>query len=175
MKILLILGLFAGALAGVLLVMSIGGLFISRTHTATRSVRFNATPEQVWTLITDHPSQPAWRSGLKAVERLPDRHGHAVWGEIDKGGRQMPIEILEATPVSKYVGRIDDTGLPFGGTWTWELSGEGPTTRLRITEDGWIRPPAFRYIARLMGYSFTIKKYLREMGKELGQRVVVEP
>lgn len=176
MKLLLILGLIVGALVGMLLALFIGGLFISRSHTATRSVRFNATTEQIWTLITDHASQPSWRPGLKAVDRLPDRDGHAVWEEIDPRGRGMPIEIIESVPMKKYVGRIDDTGLPFGGTWKWELSEETPgTTRLRITEDGFIKPPPFRYIARLMGYSFTIEKYLEAMGKKLGQAVAVEP
>ena len=99
MKLLLILGLIVGALVGMLLAMFVGGLFISRAHTATRSVRFNATPEQLWSLITDHAAQPSWRPGLKAVERLPDRDGHAVWKEIDPQGRGMPIEIIESAPM----------------------------------------------------------------------------
>lgn len=47
MKLLLILGLIVGALVGVLLAMFVGGLLISRSHTASRSARFNATPEQI--------------------------------------------------------------------------------------------------------------------------------
>lgn len=112
---------------------------------------------------------------MKKVERMADRNGHAVWKETDRRGEGMPIEIIESAPMKKYVGRIDDTGLPFGGTWTWELSEEGSTTRLRIAEDGFIKPPPFRYIARLIGYSFTIEKYLGAMGRKLGQTVVAEP
>jgi uncharacterized protein YndB with AHSA1/START domain len=176
MKLILILGLIVGALVGMLLAMFIGGLFISRTHVATRSVRFAAPPDQLWSLITDHAAHVTWRPGLKSVERLPDRNGHAVWQEIDGHGNQLPMEVLESVPPKKYITRIDDAKLPFGGTWTWELSEEtAGATRVRITEDGFIKPPPFRYIARLMGYSSTMDKYLGAMGKKLGQTVVVEP
>lgn len=175
MKLLLILGLPIGALFGILLVLFIGGLFIPRTHTATRSARFNAPPEQLWTLITDHAAHASWRPGLRSVERLPDRNGHAVWNEIDRRGQSMPIEVIESTPPRKYVTRIDDPELPFGGTWMWELQPDGEGTRIRITEDGFIKPPPFRYIARLMGYDATMKRYLVAMGTKLGQPPVIEP
>ena len=174
MKLLLILAPFVVGLIAAIATVAIGGMFMPRHHKASRSLVLSAAPDAVWQVITDFPSHPTWRS-LKSIERAPDINGHPVWREIDKRGEGMPIEILESIPQTKYVGKIDDTGLPFGGTWTWELTPEGPATRLRITEDGFIKPPPFRYIARLMGYSFTIERYLGAMGKKLGQTVVVEP
>ena len=78
-------------------------------------------------------------------------------------------------PNSRLVGRIVDDGLPFGGTWAFDLTPDGAGCRLRITENGFIKPPPFRYIARLMGYETTIKAYLGALASKLGQAVAIEP
>jgi hypothetical protein len=39
--------------------------------------------------------------------------------------------------------------LPFGGTWTYELVEDGATTRVTLTEDGFVKAPLFRGVARL--------------------------
>lgn len=175
MKIVLILGIVLGALIGVIGMLFVGGLFISRTHTATRSVRVAAAPEVVWGVITDHAGQTSWRKGLRSIERGADINGHAVWRETDARGRAMPIEIISTDAPRKMVARIVDDGLPFGGTWTYELTPEGSGTRLRITEDGIIKPPPFRYIARLMGYDMTIRGYLGALVAKFGEGGTVEP
>ena len=59
------------------------------------------------------------------------------------------------------VTRITDAGLPFGGTWTSEIAPVPGGSRLRITEDGEIYNPLFRFMARfIFGYDGTIKLYL---------------
>ncbi len=52
-------------------------------------------------------------------------------------------------------------GLPFGGTWTYELAPAGPTaTRLTITEDGEVYSPIFRLVGRFfLGYDATLERY----------------
>jgi hypothetical protein len=64
------------------------------------------------------------------------------------------------------VGRIADSNLPFGGSWTYELApaGDGETT-LRITEDGEVYNPIVRFVSRfVMGHDATIKQYLSAVG-----------
>ncbi len=174
MKIVLILGILLGAVLGVIAMLFIGGLFISRTHSATGSVKLAASRESVWAVITDHPGQVSWRKGLRAVERGEEINGHAVWREIDSRGRVMPIEIVSSDAPRRMVARIVDEGLPFGGTWTYELTPEGSGTRVRITEDGVIKPPPFRYIARLMGYDATLRGYLRALSAKFGENGAIE-
>ena len=59
--------------------------------------------------------------------------------------------------------RIADAKLPFGGSWTYEIA-PGVTrdlTTLRITENGEVYNPVFRFVSKfVMGHSATIDKYL---------------
>jgi uncharacterized protein YndB with AHSA1/START domain len=175
MKLLLIAAPIVVALFAAIGTIAIGGMFLPRTHRVTRSVRFAAPADRLWGVITDFSNHPTWRPGLRAVERSADMNNHPVWTETDKHGEKLPIEIVEATAPSRLVGRIADPKLPFGGTWTYELSGDNGGTRLRITEDGEVRPPAFRYIARTMGYSATIEKYLKALAVKIGEEPTIEP
>lgn len=168
MKLLLILAPFVVGLIAAIATVAIGGMFMPRHHKASRSLVLSAAPDAVWQVITDFPSHPTWRS-LKSIERAPDINGHPVWREIDKRGEAMPLEFLEMTAPRKLIARIADPNLPFGGTWTWDLAPEGTGTRIRITEDGEIKPPPFRYIARIIGYDMTINQYLRALAKKFNQ------
>lgn len=174
MKWLLILAPIVGALVGAVGVCVLIGMMLPRNHTATRSARFRAGPEAVWAIITDFAKHPSWRAGVKSVERGPDRNGHAVWVERSGWGDELPIEIEVMERPRLMRGRIVDDGLPFGGTWTWELTPDGDGCRLRITEDGFIRPALFRFVARTGNYAGTMKKVLRALGRKLGEDVTIE-
>ena len=68
--------------------------------------------------------------------------------------------------VRRLVTRIADTGLPFGGQWTYELVPDGEGTRLTITEDGEVYNPLFRFVSRfVMGHTATIERYLDDVEK----------
>src|SRR5678815_1540260 len=56
MKLILILAPFVIGLLAAIATVAIGGMFISRTHKASRSITLTAAPEQVWSVITDYPS-----------------------------------------------------------------------------------------------------------------------
>jgi hypothetical protein len=46
---------------------------------------------------------------------------------------------------------------------------------LRITEDGEIRNPIFRFVARFfLGYTATMEAYLRDLGRRFGETVQPE-
>lgn len=179
MKWLLIAAPVVVALVAAVVAIYVIGLLLPRGHRATRSVRFAVPPEQVWGVIADYPGRAGWVPGLKSVERLPDRNGHAVWKDIreDEWGMPYEIEVLEAP--RRMVTRIADDALPFGGTWTWELSAEtiggGTHTRLRIIEDGEIKVPVFRYFAAMGDMSSTMQTVMRALGTKLGQEAVIEP
>ncbi len=57
--------------------------------------------------------------------------------------------------------RIADPDLPFGGTWTYEISPAAHGSTLTITEDGAIYNLLFRVMARFVfGYESTMAAYL---------------
>ena len=56
--------------------------------------------------------------------------------------------------------------MPFGGTWTYEITPVGKGSRLQITEDGEIYNPFFRFMARfIFGYEGTIGSYMSALEK----------
>jgi uncharacterized protein YndB with AHSA1/START domain len=166
MRLLLIaLPFVVGALAMILTVIVVGS-FMPRDHTASATVRLNRPVGDVWTAITDFDAQPAWRKGLAGVERLPDRDGRRVHRELSRHG-PMTMIIESAEAPSRLVKRIADESLPFGGTWTFELSPDGDGARLTITEEGFVKPAMFRYIGRIIGQDSTIKGYLSDLTMHL--------
>ena len=136
-------------------------------HRAEMSANFKVTPDTVFALITKVEDFPTWLSGLKSVELLPSTDGRKRFRERSGDGA-IAYVIESSEPGRRLVTRIDDKSLPFGGTWTYVLTPvpEGGTT-LRITEDGEIYNPVFRFVSRFfMGYDRTIKTYLADVGKK---------
>ena len=79
------------------------------------------------------------------------------------------MSVVEQSPPSRFVTKIDDPGQPFGGTWTFEIVpvNEG-RTRLTITERGEIYNPVFRALARFVfGYTGTMESFLKAAAQNL--------
>ena len=136
-----VLAVFSGA---VVLIAVIGAL-LPRRHLATRTAVYRQTPAELFAVIANFAAMPSWRSGLSGVEILPPNGGRASFREA-AGRRPITYVVLENRPPEKLVLQIADEKLPFGGTWTYEVSPEAGGARLRITEDGEIRNALFRFL-----------------------------
>jgi hypothetical protein len=114
-------------------------------HRATRRARFQTTPAALYAIIDAQTDKSAY-------------------------------EIVEARAPERYLTRIADKSLPYGGTWTYDIAPAGPDAAdLRITEDGEVYNPIFRFVSRfLMGHHATIEKYLKDLGRKLNQPVQIE-
>ena len=166
MKIFLII---IGVLVGLALVVFAVGYSLPVKHRAQGEAALNAPPDSVFALITNVETFPTWRAGVKSAERLPPRDGKQRFREVSKNGTiSYLIETLD--PPRRMVTRIDDKSLPFGGSWTYEVTPVGSTqSTLRITEDGEIYNPVFRFVSRfIMGYDGTIREYLASAKRKLG-------
>ena len=164
----------AGILAGVVgvfaAVYGIGALRPTN-HTVTRFVEFGKPPEQGWALMVDRLSQPAWRLGVTKVESAASPNGKLRWKETMSNGMVVTMEERELDPVKKLVVDIADPELPFGGTWTYQLSPTAKGSRLQITEDGFVKPPLYRFFMIFMDPADTMTKYLTYLGRKLGETV----
>jgi hypothetical protein len=159
----------AGAVVALVLIVVAVGYALPVKHRGEAEATFGATPETVFALITNVEAFPTWRRGVKSVELIRSTDGRKRFRELSGHG---PIAyVIESVESSRrLVTRIDDKSLPFGGTWSYELT---PTTdggtRLRITEDGEIYNPVFRFVSRFfVGYDQTIKTYLADVAKKVG-------
>jgi hypothetical protein len=166
--VILVLVVLVGIVVGI-------GAMLPKSHSATRAAHFRQPPDAIWQALTTPEEFPSWRTNVKRVERLADQNGHATWREVDSHGQAIPLEIVEWTPPSRLVTRIADPQLPFGGTWTFEIQTSDGGSTLRITENGEIYNPVFRFVARFfLGYHATLEEYLRVLGKKYGETVELE-
>ena len=146
--VILVLG---GLVALVLLVIAIG-FALPIAHVATRDARFAAPPERVFGVLRDVEKYPAWRSDVERVEVLAT----------------VPALRWRERGDNRIVTRIADRSLPFGGSWTYELSPQDGGTRLAITENGEVYNPLFRFMSRFVfGHTATLEQYLVDLEKHL--------
>ena len=155
-----------GSIVAIVVLIAAIGWCLPVRHRASGARTYQASAASLFALITDVAAFPTWRSDVKSVEMLPDENGRRRWRETTKTG-PLTFVIERAVPDRLLVGRIADTNLPFGGSWTYELTPNGSgTTTLRITEDGEVYNPIFRFVSRfVVGHDATIKQYLSAVGK----------
>ena len=159
----------AGALVGVGLLAALIGSFLPSDHTAQAVIHLAAPPDRVWALVSDFAATPRWRRDVRAVQMEPHADGRVRFVETTKQGK-TPFEVIAQHSLAQQAVRVVDDGLPFGGTWTWDLARAGNGTRLTITEQGFIRNPVFRLASRLLFKpTATIERYLLAAAKALNE------
>lgn len=161
-------------LGGILILISLIGWMLPKEHSVTREARFHQPPDAIWKAITDIDAMPSWRQGLKSIKRSTDQNGMPAWVETSDSGT-IPFETVTSRPPSKLVVRIADPKLPFGGTWTYEITPVAGGSSLRIREDGEVYNPVFRFLTRFVfGYYGTMDTYLKSLGKKFGEPLAGE-
>ena len=143
-------------LAGILILITLIGWLLPKTH---------------WRAVTDIDAMPTWRQGLKSVKQLPGKNGLASWVATSASGA-IPFETVVSEPPARLIVRIADPKLPFGGTWTCEITPAAAGCSLRIREDGEMSNPVFRFLSRFVfGYSGTMDAYLGSLAKKFGKQL----
>ena len=162
--------LAAVTVAAALALAALIGWRLPRAHRASREQIMAATPESIWAAITDVGAFPSWRTDVKKVRPLPDRDGRRAW--VEEGGSGKITFVVERTEAPRLlVTRIADPDLPFGGTWTYDITPVAQGTRLRITEDGEIYNPVFRFMARfILGCEGTMATYFAALERRVERR-----
>jgi len=129
-----------------------------------------APPARTFDIIGDVANGATWRSEIKSVTMLPPDNGMDHWVEDLGDGEKMVFsatEIDTADPHGHLVRKVKLDGDPrFGGTWTYDVW-PGPTpsqSMLKITEDGFINPPIYRFMmAYVFGPTKNLKDYMGEL------------
>jgi Polyketide cyclase / dehydrase and lipid transport len=170
-----------GSLAAIVALVAMIGALLPKGHVSSRAAKFRETPDLVWSVIAGYDDFSKWRPGVTSVTRMPDANGHIVFMEKGGSGAQdIPYEITESVAPAgaapgKLVAKIADPKLPFGGSWTYEVtaSADGGTV-LRITEQGEVYNPIFRFASKFfMSQTKTMEDYLNALGKKFGETVQI--
>jgi hypothetical protein len=152
-------------LAAVVLLVILIGVLLPRKHVVARSVSLHQPPETVWKLIT---GAPTWRPDIKSYQELPANDNHRMWREVNEHGQAITFEAVESLPPRRLVTRIADPKLPFGGTWTYEITPTNSGCSLTITENGEVYNPLFRFVSRfVMGHAASIDAYIKALTAKL--------
>ena len=157
-----------GCLVALILIVVGIGYSLPVRHRASRAARYATSPSSIFTTIADVDHYPGWRSDVTRVELVPNDSGPMRFREIGRNGAIL-YEVERREPDRLLVTRIADPTLPFGGAWTYELTPSPDGTLLRITEDGEVRNPVFRFVSRfVLGQTATIDRYLTDLGRHFG-------
>jgi uncharacterized protein YndB with AHSA1/START domain len=163
-----------GALVLLVAVLMLVGSFLPREHRATCRATFRASADTLFALLSDVDAYPGWRDGVKSVHHVEPIAGKPAFIEESKHG-PIRYAIETSEPPRRLVLRVADDSLPYGGTWTFELSPHADGTTLSITENGFIKPAFFRVMAwAFFGYHAAIEEYLAGLAKRLGEGVTAE-
>lgn len=141
------------------------GMSLPQAHTASRTIVLNRTAPDVWAVLTDVQSFPAWRSSVSSVEIIGTEP--LRWREAGPDGT-LTFEVMESQPPRRFVSQIVDEDLPFGGRWIYALDATDAGTTLRITEVGEVYNPIFRFVSRfIIGHTATMDAYIADLQKRL--------
>ena len=157
-----------GGLFVLLLAVVIVGWRLPVAHMATSTVTLDASPESVFAVISTPENYPSWRSDVKKVDVTTEK-GVTRFREDGSNGPIL-FEITERVSPRRFVTRIADKSLPFGGRWIYEITPTAAGSELRITEEGEVYNPFFRFVSRfIMGHTATIDAYLAAVKKRFAK------
>lgn len=158
-------------LAVVACVVAIGALLPKR-HVVSRSALFRATPESLWARIAGAQD---WRPDVKHSEIVRDGSGRELLEETSKRDETIAYELLDKVPPRSLTRRIATQNLPYSGSWAYSLEpASGRGTLVRITEDGEVYNPVFRFVSRfILGQTSTIDSYLRALAASENETIQI--
>src|SRR5688572_2409885 len=142
------------------------GYLLPVGHVASAEATFDRAPGEVFAVLADVRRYAEWRPDLSRVELLSDTP-KTRWKESGRNG-DITFELDELTPPTRLRARIADPSLPFGGSWTYDVTPSGSGTRVRITEHGEVYNPVFRVLSRFVfGHTATMEQFLRNLERKL--------
>jgi hypothetical protein len=155
----------------IVLVVVIGALLPKR-HVASRSATYHATPDQLFALIAGPQN---WRPDVLSSEAVLGQDGKEFQRETSRRNETITYEILDRIPPKSIKRRIATKNLPYSGTWTYTLEAAGDSTTVRITEEGEVTNPLFRFVSRfILGHTRTIDTYLQSLANATNQNVEIK-
>ena len=146
--IILILGVIVGLVVLAGLFFYLVGRAQPERHTATIKFTLPKSRTVVWAALTDYAAMPTWWPAVKSIRLETRANGEVITWNTDSHGKEIGFRTKEENAPARLVREIVGDELPFGGVWIYELTDNGNGTHVTLTEDGFIKPPLFRGIAK---------------------------
>ena len=168
-KAILILVLLLSLAVGTIIVL---GLTQPTEHEVSMQAVIHASPDQVRHTITDFSNYPQWREGVTGVTLVASPQGLVGTKFLEQGWEDVLFEVVQASPMDRLPWRMEteiaDDTLDFGGKWIYELNTtDDGSSRLRITEQGFVRSFLFRALGIFFSKTATMERYLHDLADHL--------
>lgn len=167
-----ILGIFS-ALVLLAAIAFLAGMLIPAEQTHVRTLTLAQPPEKVFAVLADIPHMPSWNHSLEKVEMLAPVNGKEVSRQTFKSGMIMEITTMESTPPRHLVRTMGDSGGPFVGNWSYEITPEGNGSKIVLTEHSTMKEAMFRVLSKLFGPTKYMDEHLRDLAAHFGERAVI--
>ena len=100
-----------------------------------------------------------WRPDVIRCEVVPAT-GRELTQETTRNGETVTYELLDRKPPESMKRRIATPNLPYSGTWSYSLQPHVGGTIVRITENGEVYNPVFRFVSRfILGHAWAYGKH----------------
>jgi len=164
-----VLAVIAALIFALIATVLVAGSLMPREHVASSTIVIPASLDTLWHVVRDIERMPTWWDGLDSVSRIDRPGGGEAWRHHAPTGT-MDIAVERSDAPGILVTRIiAEPGAPFGGTWTYRLEPMGASTRVTITEAGYINSKVFRFIANtVMGMHGSMDSYLAALARHFG-------
>lgn len=158
----------AGALVGLLVLVTVVGAGMSAQHVVKASRLYAATPERVWTALLSIRQLPLDRSDLRNIVSPAERD--RVPASIEVVGSPIRIDAPTQRPPVQLVVKTAEPDLAYSGTWTFILDPENDGTRLTVVEDATIRSRTLRFFVRtILGEDVLLEGIFRAVARKLSE------
>lgn len=149
----------------ILLIVAVGiiyllGFLLPIKHQSMVESNLAISPENLWKILTTHKDYKAWRSGIKDLKVTDTHH----WSEVNAHGDTINYRADWVEQNRKLLTVILNKDLPYGGQWEFEINKIDSGTHLRITENGEVYNPIFRFMSKyIFGHETTLKAYMADL------------
>lgn len=144
---------------------------LSKNHHVEAEAVYDRPADMVWQVMTDYASMPTWSPTISKAESLGVKDGKPAWHLEMKDGHFIDVSIDESAPHKLFRTTVLDTDTPYSGSWTLSLSAAGNKTAVKLTQEGTIKSPFWRFVTHyITGEDTAIKQTLAQTGEELAKR-----
>lgn len=155
-----------GSLATLVGLFFLGGKFADPNYSGSRSAIVEASPEKVWSLVSDPKAFAAQRHEVKSIEIVESKiPGFPKWQENTGLAGSISLEVVGMEPGRLVEVQMLESGFGMTGTWKYEIEPEGNNTRVTITENSRTEGLVMRSILNALGRDANMGLHLKAISK----------
>lgn len=157
-----------GVLVLTFLAMLGTGYLLPVRRAAVRSKHFDASAEQVWTIV-DGP--PDWMPNVRKYHALPPAGVYRRWEVTSPAGNSLVLAITEEKAPARLATRLDGKNLPYARSWIYQIAGNADGCTVTITETREIDSPLLRFISRfILGSGAAADEQMNAIERKLNEK-----